>query len=193
MFTKTLLISLVFSSFNTLAISSEPPEVYFSPKDQVADRLISLIANEKTSIKAAVYCFMHRGIAEALRQAKERGVAIEIIVDPFSVKRRSPIAKMEEKGIAVYVWDPQHDAVVKPPLMHDKFCVFGTHTVWTGSFNFTMEATRRNCENSIVLHDASVAAVYLKEFERIKKEGCRFFHDYLSLAEQKKVVAKAAK
>jgi mitochondrial cardiolipin hydrolase len=164
-------------------------QVFFSPNDKIADELIFLIEKEKRSIKAAVYCLMHREIASALIDAHERGVKVEVIVDPYSVKTKSPVKKMGAANLPVFVWDPvmpvkqgKEGKKVKQrkPLMHDKFCVLGESCVWTGSFNFTFEATRSNRENVVVLESSQVAKQYLDEFERLKKGGCVPLSEYLA-------------
>jgi len=57
----------------------------------------------------AIYSLTHRAISEALVRAKTRGVEIELIVDPFSVKARSPLVRIAAVGIPIYVWDPYFD------------------------------------------------------------------------------------
>ncbi|MBY0529445.1 MAG: hypothetical protein K2P51_04565 [Rhabdochlamydiaceae bacterium] len=182
--------SITFTQLEALPSS----EVYFSPEDHLAEKLIALIDKEPKSICAAVYCLMSGEISQALQRAKKRGVFVEVIVDPFSVKQRSPIGKLNEKGIVIHVWDPKVEEIpaskyAKKPLMHDKFCVFGDHTVWTGSFNFTRQASCSNKENVVVLHDPAIAALYLAEFEKIKKQGCSAYRQFLAMKEQKKGVA----
>lgn len=146
---------------------------YFSPKDHIADHLIALIAKEKTSIKAAVYALTHRGVAQALVQAKNRGVQVEVIIDPFSLKRRSAISILTKARIPVFIWHPANEKSkeTKKPLMHDKFCVFGKNLVWTGSFNFTYDADLKNEENVIVLEDAALAARFEEQFNMIKNKS----------------------
>lgn len=162
-------------------------KILFSPEGRVAEELITLIGKEDKSIKAAVYCLMHNGIAKALMDAHQRGVKVEVIVDPFSVKARSPVKKMETARLPVYVWNPAvqeketragRKVRQKPPLMHDKFCVFGDKRVWTGSFNFTHEATSSNRENVVILENREIAQLYLDEFERLKKAGCVPLNEY---------------
>lgn len=159
-------------------------QILFSPDDSVAEELIAMIGKEQKSIKAAVYCLMHRGIAKALTDAHQRGVNVEVIVDPYSVKSRVAVKKMHEANVPVFVWNPPMPAVKgkakkkRRSLMHDKFCVFGDSQVWTGSFNFTLEASRSNRENVIILENKTVASRYLEEFERLKKEGCVKFQDF---------------
>jgi phosphatidylserine/phosphatidylglycerophosphate/cardiolipin synthase-like enzyme len=156
-------------------------QVFFSPDDKIADELVALIRREKHSIRAAVYCLMHHGIAQALIEAHTRGVDVEVILDPYSVKSRSPMKKMEAAHLPVFVWDPAVSyrqlksgkrVKQRKPLMHDKFCVLGESKVWTGSFNFTFESARTHRENVIVLESAEIAGWYLEEFERLKDAGC---------------------
>ena len=56
------------------------------------------------------------------------------------------------------------------PLMHSKFIVRLQRgkpvAVWTGSFNFTVNAAS-NVENVVEIHDKAIAAAYLDEFARI--------------------------
>lgn len=166
------------------------PTVYFSPEDDVASRLITLIDHEESQVLVAVYCLTHRGVADALVRAKKRGVNVEVIVDPFSLNSRYTVPKLKQGGIEVSVWDPDM-AVPKEggkvarrkdrrPLMHDKFCVFGDQVVWTGSFNFTYDATRFHRENVIVLQDPEVAKKYQAQFFSIKEEGTLPYSDYMA-------------
>lgn len=180
-----------------------PPshELYFSPQDKVDARLIALIETEKEDIRAAVYCLTHRGVIKALMDARKRGVNVELVVDPYTIKARCPLKRMAQAGISIYIWDPKPltiGAVVKEkdkekprkPLMHNKFCIFGQKTVWTGSFNFTSEASKSNQENVVVLRDQAAARKYLGEFERVKEEGSTPFRTYLANQPAKKKKAK---
>ncbi len=159
--------------------------VYFSPQDGLADRLITHINEEKESIKVAVYCLMHAGIAKALKAAYMRGIDVEVILDSYSIKSRSPVLKLVEQGIPVYVWSPTpstngNKSKKRKPLMHDKFCVFGDHTVWTGSFNFTREGSLVNRENVVVMEGFDIAKSYLSEFAAIKKAGCSTYQAFIA-------------
>lgn len=186
--------ALAFASISSLPLLSAPPEpianyqVLFSPDDNIAGELISLVNAEKKSVKAAVYALMHQGVAKALIDAKERGVNVEVIVDPFSIKKRGVIHKINQAHIPIFVWSPPikyrskdgKQIKGKKSLMHDKFCVLGENRVWTGSFNFTFQATSSNRENVVVLESPKVAAQYLEEFEKLKKTGCIPLGSYLA-------------
>lgn len=143
-------------------------EVYFSPEDQIDTKLIALIEKEKKSIYAAVYCLTHKDIIEALVAAKKRGVVVEMIIDPFSARLRTKLSSCVKAGIPVLVWNPEK----KGTLMHDKFCVFGEEIIWTGSFNFTYQASQFNQENVVVLYNKTLAKKYLERFRLIKQDKC---------------------
>jgi phosphatidylserine/phosphatidylglycerophosphate/cardiolipin synthase-like enzyme len=40
-----------------------------------------------------------------------------------------------------------------------------------GSYNFTESADKSNDENLLIIHDTGVAAVFLREFARIYRQG----------------------
>jgi phosphatidylserine/phosphatidylglycerophosphate/cardiolipin synthase-like enzyme len=169
--------------------------VYFSPKDQLAERLIELIDKEDKSIKIAIYSMSHIGIAKALERAKERQVAIEVLVDPFSVKVQSSIHRLLGKGIPLFVWDQgiRMGARRRKALMHDKFCVFGNHTVWTGSFNFTNDANLRHQENAVAMQSKEIAQNYLAQFAHMKLYESRPYQEYIALYPKKKREKKVLK
>ncbi len=200
-FTTLALASTLFAYAPTFAedapkVEQPKVEVLFSPKDHVDAKLISLIDNEQESIKAAVYCLTHRGVIKALLNAKSRGVDVELIIDPFTIKARAPLRRMTQSGMAISVWDPQakhltDSGKAKVPLMHNKFCLFkGQGVVWTGSFNFTSEGSNANQENVIVINDKQQVPVFEEQFQTIKNEGCRSYRDYLASPPKKKKKVK---
>ena len=179
-FLRCLILSLSFCVF-VCSAESTLPQVYFSPTDRVDEKLIALIDKETKSIHAAVYCLSHRGIAKALIAAQDRGVAIEIIVDPFSMKAGNSVANLNKAKIPLYVWEIKVDPKRRrAPLMHDKFCVFGSGLVWTGSFNFTHLASMSNRENAVVLNDPAVVKQFEDQFQKLKREESRPYREYLA-------------
>jgi phosphatidylserine/phosphatidylglycerophosphate/cardiolipin synthase-like enzyme len=164
------------------AVQTEHAVAYFSPEDQLEKRLIGMINKERKSVQVAIYSLTHRGIGKALIEAKKRGVFVEVVIDRASIKIRSPIQKMVEAGIPVYVWEPERDHQPKShrSLMHNKFCVFGDETVWTGSFNFTYEASRAHQENAVVLRDSALAAAYKGQFHQMKHKSCVPYTSYIA-------------
>ncbi|MBI2743077.1 MAG: DUF1669 domain-containing protein [Chlamydiales bacterium] len=172
-----LIISLAPLHAQKQQVEKEVCQVYFSPEDHLADRLIECINQENKSIMVAVYAFSHKKIAEALCAAKARGVEVEVIIDPYSLNFTASLDKMAEAGIPISIWDPLQSSArrVNGALMHDKFCLFGDKFVWTGSFNFTHKADNANQENAIVIHDKAIVKKFKKQFQILKERGCRAY------------------
>src|SRR6185503_11529261 len=93
------------------------------------------------------YSFTSRPIAQALIEAKNRGVSVQAVMDKSNESARyTEAVDLVREGIPVRM-DGRY------AIMHDKFMVIDGVTVETGSFNFTRAAVERNAENLIVLRD----------------------------------------
>jgi len=51
--------------------------------------------------------------------------------------------------------------------MHHKVIIIDERIVVTGSYNFSNNAKTRNDENSLILHSAEIAEIYVEEFDRV--------------------------
>ncbi len=110
-------------------------------------------------------------IARALIDAKnKRGVDVQVVTDKVSVEGEyGKINLLKENGIDVFVFNsPVKNDKIKNELMHNKFALID-NKVWTGSFNWTVSADRRNQENVIYLDDVNVCKKYEQQFGLLKK------------------------
>jgi phosphatidylserine/phosphatidylglycerophosphate/cardiolipin synthase-like enzyme len=186
-------LQYLFFSFILVALpfqmeAESPVSIYFSPEDHLDQKMIHWIEQENKSIVLCVYTFTHRAIVQALVDAKKRGVDVQVIVDRFSIKVSSPLYRLMEAHIPVYVWDPDRPKRLKThrPLMHNKFVVFGDQKVWTGSFNFTYQASRMHQENAVVINDPKIALTYKEQFYKIKVRSCIPLTTYIASNPKKK-------
>ncbi|MFA6535255.1 MAG: phospholipase D-like domain-containing protein [Candidatus Babeliales bacterium] len=159
-------------------------EAYFSPDDHPAERLINLINGTKRKIYGAVYMFTDALIAEALINAKKRGVDVKIIVDNATMDYEYGKGELlKENGIDVYVFAIQgKKSKFGTPLMHNKFALLDNQ-LWTGSFNWTKSANQKNQENVIVTTNKKVYAKFEKQFEILKGRATTA-HSYRSSNKQ---------
>jgi phosphatidylserine/phosphatidylglycerophosphate/cardiolipin synthase-like enzyme len=140
-------------------------EVAFSPDRGATALVVKTIEEAKQSIRVAAYSFTSKPIAEALLGAHKRGIDVEVVVDKSQATARYTAATfLANQGVLVRV-DYRYS------IMHDKFIVVDGVTVEEGSFNYTAAAESRNAENVLVLHDASVAAKYGQEWDRLWTES----------------------
>ncbi len=175
---RTGMIFLVFtSSFLHARVAA-----LFSPQDRPAKTLIEYIKAARNSIHAAVYLICDKDIANALVEAKGRGVDVSIIVDPLSTDSKYCKADfLAENGVNVFAFDPK----TKPqkatpdrwfgngPIMHNKFAIFDGVTVWTGSFNWTGAANTTNCENVLITDSRDICKQYEEQFLQLLTTRCK--------------------
>jgi phosphatidylserine/phosphatidylglycerophosphate/cardiolipin synthase-like enzyme len=120
-------------------------EAMFSPKGGCTDAIIREIGHARHEVHVLAYSFSSKPIAQALVDAKLRGVHVEIILDHSNEKEAySDLHFFAEQGL-VPVIDAQH------AIAHNKVILIDNHTVLTGSFNFTHQAEAENAENLLII------------------------------------------
>lgn len=158
---------------------SHPPDgiccaSLFSPYDEVTQTLLELIRAEQRSIKIAAYVLTDAMVATELIKAHQRGVRVEIIIDAsgLDAKYRSLAVNRLRKELPIYICHADDNG-----LMHNKFIIFGQNIrrlpiLWTGSYNFTYSAQRKNYENVILISHNRTIQSYDRAFDEIKKKCC---------------------
>lgn len=170
--------------------------VLFSPDDHPTEELLAMLNHARSKIYAAIYMLTDKHIAQALCDAKHRGVDVQIILDPSSmegVAGKGPFLKQNNIDVFVFkppapkkakhghhAWhkhshnDPEaHAPAKKNPfwhgaIMHNKFALID-EKVWTGSFNWTISANQKNEENVIIVDDPKAYKKYFERFTVLTK------------------------
>lgn len=133
-------------------------KVCFSPSTCCEDNIVELIQNSHENINIAIYAFTNQKIYDALKAAKENGIAIKIVTDKTQSKgKNSLISALIDGGFDVRIKK-------KYRIEHNKFGIFDGKTVITGSYNWTESATRNNSENCLVEKRITVVKKYGKRF-----------------------------
>jgi phosphatidylserine/phosphatidylglycerophosphate/cardiolipin synthase-like enzyme len=137
-------------------------EVYFSPEDGTAARLVDLISEADESVYFMAYSFTSDEIAAAMLERVQAGVMVAGVFD--ASQYRSNIGTEFDRllsGGAIVRLDGN------PDKMHHKVIIIDDDIVITGSYNFSTSAEEYNDENTMVFHNANIATRYLEEFEKI--------------------------
>ncbi len=135
-------------------------QALFCPEDPCEATLITELGRAEHTIDCAIYSFTLDNVSDALLSAKNRGVRVRVLFEAQQVSvRGSEYSRLHYYGIA------RLDS--NPALMHNKFCVIDGNTVITGSYNWSEQATRKNNENLLILHDPGLAGKYKKEFNKL--------------------------
>ncbi|HEY3312956.1 MAG TPA: phospholipase D-like domain-containing protein [Anaerolineales bacterium] len=145
-----------------VTLDGVPIEVYFSPDDHVARRIVTLLRGAEKSIKFMAYSFTANDFGDIIIQKAKEKLSVAGVMDADMIKSNagSEYIKFSQAGLSVF---PDGN----PSLMHDKVIIIDNEIVITGSYNFTSSAERINDENVVIFFDRQIATSYLAEFERI--------------------------
>ncbi len=141
-------------------------EVYFSPNGGGEQAIVKELSRAKRSVLVLAYSFTSAPIAQALGQAKDRGVDVQVILDKSQKRARySVINYLQSHRITVFIDIPH-------AIAHNKVMIVDGVDVITGSYNFTSAAEKRNAENLIIIrNDPQIASVYTREWHRLNSQS----------------------
>lgn len=134
---------------------------YFAPEDQVADQIIALLQDARSSIRFMAFSFTDDQIGQVLVEKARSGLIVQGVFE----KRNSGSEFSEYNRLQRAGLDVLTDA--NPYIMHHKVFILDDQIVVTGSYNFTKNAALFNDENLLVIRSPAIAAEYQAEFERI--------------------------
>lgn len=135
---------------------------WFSPTDTPIRRAVQpLIRRAEHRIDIAVFFLTHKGITEDLLAAHDRGVKVRVLLDATAAKNGySKHELLRAAGIPVKVED-------WGGKMHAKAASFDGQHLVVGSMNWTSAGESGNDENTLVLHDATLAAQFDVWFQEL--------------------------
>ena len=119
--------------------------VFFSPKGGCAEAIIREINKARREILVQAYSFTSDPMTNALVDAKNRGVNVEIVLDKSNeTERYSDLHIFVEQKLDVLI---DHDHAIA----HNKIILIDKRLVITGSYNFTNQAEHENAENLMII------------------------------------------
>ncbi len=121
-------------------------EVYFSPNGGCTDAIVAEIGKAKTEVLVQAYSFTSAAIAQALVDAHNRGLKVEVVLDKSQAgdKHSSAADLVAHAGIATFI-DRSH------AIAHNKIMLVDRGIIITGSFNFSKAAEEKNAENLLII------------------------------------------
>ncbi len=144
-----------------IELNGIPLEIYFSPDDNVAQRLLALVNDARSSIYILAYTFTQDDLTNALIEADQRGVEVRGVFEADKVEDTgADYLRLRDAYI-----DIRMDS--NPAAMHHKVIIIDNEIVVFGSYNFTSSAEHWNDENVVIVNDPILAGEFLGEFERI--------------------------
>lgn len=172
---KAVLFSLFLSAPLPSFAEAASAQVGFSPEGTAQVLVLNVIKSAQSSIHMIGYNFTARDIAEALINAKKRGVNVQVVLDYKENQNRYSQAVMNllvNAGIDVRTSDYYK-------IQHDKVIIVDARHVETGSFNFTSSAEKSNSENALVMWNApQLANEYLQHWQSRWDKGTPYHSSY---------------
>lgn len=142
-------------------------ETCFSPEGGCDQKLIAFMRTATSTLDVAAYSMTIPELAAAIIEIRDRGVSVRVITDVNQVRGNTSVVRtLVDARLDVRIWDPQR-------VMHHKFTIVDGRAVETGSFNYSVSASRFNAENQIYIYDENVARAYAGEYARIWAHGSR--------------------
>lgn len=136
-----IVLFLLFFPFQTIAET----DVFFTPSKACENLIIQKIEHSTKKIDIAIYSFTHPLIANSLKKAHNKGIKIRLLVDRVRAKTKSSQThSLKRENIPVRLH-------IKHQKQHNKFAIFDNNDVITGSYNWTISASKRNDENCLLI------------------------------------------
>lgn len=140
-------------------------ESYFAPEDEVADEIIAEIEAARERIRFLAFVFTSDEIADAMLERAEVGVVVQGVMESRNVNGQYDEYQRLRKVV--------HDVLLdgNPYIMHHKVIIIDDETVVLGSYNFSRSAETTNDENLLIIHDPTVADLFVEEFGRVYRQA----------------------
>lgn len=132
---------------------------YFSPVDNVMDKLVGLVNGAQTSIRFMIFTYTDQDLANAMIARYKAGIDVAGVIENRGASQGALVPLACAK-VPVKVDGNKY-------TMHHKVIIIDNSIVITGSFNFTKAADTANDDNVLVIYDPSIAQQYLDEFNRV--------------------------
>lgn len=178
--------TLTLAPNSTITVQFSPTSTRF-PWSQSVNGLIAKILQQASHyVHMALFVFSEQHISNVLEARHRQGVRIRALIDAQFIHRDYSEA-LDMLGVALAnqqcraekenrPWSAPITSVGVPSLaagdlLHHKFAVIDDHTVITGSHNWSAAANHTNDEMLIVIRNATVAAHFQREFDRLYQDA----------------------
>ncbi len=146
-------------------IDGKRVECYFSPSDGVNSKIVDVIETSDNDLSVGTMLITRTTMADAIVDRKEDGVAVNVIT---SVKgnNNSTVNDILESGLGTHV---TYDDV-SSGTFHHKYMIVdqgdpsSDPMIFTGSHNWSAAADNTNDENTLIIHDGTMANIYYQQF-----------------------------
>ena len=151
-------------------INGKRVESYFSPSDGINTQIVQHINTANHDLNIATMVLTRTEIASAIAARKTAGAAVSMLTDASGTNDANVNSTLlAALGASSYVFYGSSG------IMHNKYMIIDQGApesdpqVWTGSHNWSASADNDNDENTLVIHDATLANIYYQNFVTLFK------------------------
>ena len=157
-----LWLALISYSVNSFAYDA----IFFTPSNDCERSIIKHINESHRKIDIMVYSITNKDIAQALIEAKERGVDIRAVTDRVQSKGRNSVFDILSPYFEIRLNTPS----VNDKIQHNKVAIYDEKYISTGSYNWTESATRFNSENCTFTDNEIYVSAFQVRFNQVWDE-----------------------
>lgn len=160
--TLLLVIGLAVAGVGASSAGDETV-IHYAPVENLERVDVGLLNEAGETIDMAAYILTDRPVIDALIAAKERGVAVRLLLDP---SQKSDLVRLE----------PLKDAIrfrKRGPIMHLKSYLVDGERLRTGSANFTASGLKQQDNDLVVTRDRVLIERFKANFDRMWENAIR--------------------
>jgi len=158
-------------------INGKRVENYFSPTDGVNAKIVQNINTTDSDLSIATMLITRNEMADAIAAQKEDGDAVNVLTNSEGNNGATVNTILSAALGTHYTFDD-----VSSGIMHNKYMVVDQNApssdplVLTGSHNWSAAADNDNDENTLIIHDATIANIYYQNFVKrfVDNDGVLF-------------------
>jgi phosphatidylserine/phosphatidylglycerophosphate/cardiolipin synthase-like enzyme len=150
-------------------INGKRVESYFSPTDGVNSKIVEIISTSNHDLSIGTMLLTRDEIATAIVAAKTAGSIVNMLTNSEPNNGANVnTTLLAGLGNTHYVFYG-----VNGSIMHNKYMIVDQGApdsdpmAWTGSHNWSAAANNDNDENTLIIHDATIANLYYQNFAKL--------------------------
>jgi hypothetical protein len=146
-------------------INGKRVECYFSPSDGVNAKIVETINTSDHDLSISTMLITRIEMADAIVGRKSAGVAVNVITNAEGNNNTTVNSMLAESLNTHVTFDD-----VSAGILHHKYMIVDQGAaasdpiIFTGSHNWSAAADNENDENTLVIHDGTMANVYYQQF-----------------------------
>lgn len=145
---------------NNVSLKKEMIEIYLSPAVDCTSVIINEIKKATNSIKFAIFSFTSDAIGEEICKKGMRGIKIYGIFEGS----QNPVSNEYYYLKRIHFFKIKKDCFVEN--IHDKLMIVDDNVAVTGSFNYSLSASR-NIETLIIVKQKDLVGLFVKKFKHL--------------------------